>query len=179
MADPKALGMVLAMLVDGRGKPVRNGSGKGQLYVSADGIVVLRPTFAQDLVHRLALAALLFSVMLVIVNAIVLKTVVALWVALALQVAYWVTLPARRRSMEPQRLDAAALDAAAKSGRAVVRLPAADVLRAVAPEPPKRGFRKPARFELADGALEVWLSEDVFRAAMAALGGVGGARRGG
>jgi hypothetical protein len=179
MADPKALGMVLAMLVDGKGKPVRGGSGKGQLYVSADGIVVLRPAFVDDLWHRLALAALLLSVMLVIVNAMVLKTLVALWIALALQVAYWVTLPRRRRSMEPQRLDAAGLEAAAKAGRAIVRLPAGDVVRAVAPEPPKRGFRKPARFELADGALEVWLSEDAFRAAMAALGGVGGAGRGG
>ena len=32
------------------------------------------------------------------------------------------------------------------------------------------GFRKPARFELPDGALEIYLSEEQFRAASAALG---------
>ena len=34
MNGPTALGMVLAMLVDPQGKPVRGGSGKGQLYAS-------------------------------------------------------------------------------------------------------------------------------------------------
>lgn len=170
MTDPKALGMVLAMLVDPKGKPVRGGSGKGHFYASPDGLFVLRPTFAQDLTHRGALAALLFSVMLVIVNAIVLKTMWALWVAIALQGAYWVTLPRRRRSLEPQPIDGAALDAALKAGRAIVRIPAGAVVNVSPPEPPKRGFRKPARFEVPDGALEVWLSEGQFREAVSAMG---------
>lgn len=176
MTDPKALGMVLAMLVDPKGKPVRGGSGKGHLYVSPDGLFVLRPTFAQDLTNRLALAALLFSVMLVIVNAIVLRTTWALWVAIALQLAYWVTLPSRRRALEPQAIDGAALDAALKAGRGIVRIPAGAVMKATPPEPPKRGFRKPARFEVPDGALEVWLSEGQFRETVSAMGraGLGG-----
>ena len=65
MNEPAALGMVLAMLVDRNGKPVRGGSGKGHLYASSDGLVVLRPSAAQEAFHRGTTVALLASVALV------------------------------------------------------------------------------------------------------------------
>lgn len=169
MNGPAALGMVLAMLVDAKGKIVRGGAGKGQLYVSRDGLVVLKPTATQEIFHRLMTASLLMSVVLVVVNLFTLKEPAALWIGVALQAVYWLTLPARRQSMLPQPLSADALATAARS-RALVQLPPGDIVSAVPPEPPRKGFRKPARFVLADGALEVYLSEGQFRAAVAALG---------
>jgi hypothetical protein len=173
MNDPAALGMVLAMLVDRGGKPVRGGSGKGQLYASREWLVVLRPTPAQELLHRAMTAALLGSVVLVVANLFVWRSTTALWIAVALQAAYWLTLPARRRSLEPQPLAPPALDEARRAGRALVQLPAQAILRTVPPEPPRKGFRKPARFEVPDGALEVYLSEGQYREAVAALGRAG------
>jgi hypothetical protein len=170
MKEPAALGTVLAMLVDRSGKPVRGGSGKGQLYASSDGLLVLRPTAREDALHRATNAALLASVALVVANLFVWKSTHAIWIAAALQAAYWLTLPARRRALEPRPLTPAALAAARSGGRALVQLPAQAIQRAVAPEPPRAGFRKPARFELPDGALEVYLSEEQFRSALAALG---------
>jgi hypothetical protein len=170
MDEPAALGTVLAMLVDRAGKPVRGGSGKGQLYASREGLVVLRPTAAAELLHRVSTAALLVSVVLVVANVFTWKSGTVLWIAVALQGAYWLALPARRRSLEPAPLAPAALAEARRSPRALVQLPADAILRAVPPEPPRAGFRKPARFELPDGALEVYLSEEQFRAAVAALG---------
>ena len=170
MNGPTALGMVLAMLVDPKGKPVRGGSGKGQLYASPDGLVVLRPTAVQGALYRGANAALLGSVLLVVVNVFTWKSTAALWIAIALQAAYWLTLSMRRRSMDPVPLAADALAVAARSGRALVKVSAGAIVRTVAPEPPRTGFRKPARFELPDGALEVYLSDDQFRTALAALG---------
>jgi hypothetical protein len=173
MNEPAALGMVLAMLVDRSGKPVRGGSGKGQLYASRDGLVVLRPTAAQEIFHRATTVALLGSVALVVANLFTWKSTTALWIAVALQAAYWLTLPARRRSLEPAPLGAAALDEAKRAGRALVQLPAGAIVATVPPEPPRKGFRKPARFELPDGALEVYLSDEQYRAAVAALGRAG------
>lgn len=170
MNDPVALGVVLAMLVDRSGKPVRGGSGKGQLYASGDALVVLRPTAREDLLHRLALGALLGSVFVVVANVFTWRSMHALWIAIALQAAYWLSLPARRRALQPQPLSAGALESSCRGGRALVRVPAAAIVGAVAPEPPRAGFRKPARFELPDGALEVYLSEGQFRSASAALG---------
>jgi hypothetical protein len=170
MNEPAALGMVLAMLVDRNGKPVRGGSGKGQLYASTEGLFVLRPSAAQELLHRATTAALLGSVVLVIANLFTWRSTTALWIAVVLQAAYWLSLPARRRSLEPRPLAPAALAEARRAGRALVQVPAQAIVRTVPPEPPRKGFRKPARFELSDGALEVYLSDEQFRAALAALG---------
>jgi hypothetical protein len=168
--DPKPLGAVLAMLVDARGKPVRDGATRGQLYVSPDGVVVLRPKPSEQLLHRAASAFLLGSVAAVLVNVFTARSMTVVWIALAAQAAYWITLPRRRRALEPQPLSAEALDAARRAGRAAIAVPAAAVLRLVAPEPPRPGFRRPARFELAEGALEIYLSAEQFEGARAALG---------
>jgi hypothetical protein len=170
MDGPAALGMVLAMLVDPKGKPVRGGSGKGHLYASREWLVVLRPTAGQEIFHRLMTAALLMSVVVVVVNLFTLKDPRALWLGVALQAIYWLTLPARRRAMDPQPLSAEALGAATRGGRAIVQIPTGAIVSTVPPEPPRTGFRKPARFVLPDGALEIFLSEDQFREAIAALG---------
>ncbi len=170
MAEPHALGMVLAMIVDRAGKPVRGGSAKGQLYVSADEIVVLRPRPSSELVNRAMAAFLIGSIAAVLVNLFTWKSTVVLWAALAAQAIYWLTLPARRRAMEPEPLSGAGVEEARRAGRIAIQVPARAVLRAVAPEPPRAGFRKPARFELPDGALEVYLSEEQFRSAAAAIG---------
>jgi hypothetical protein len=170
MNEPAALGMVLAMLVDPSGKPARGGSVKGQLYASKERLVVLRPTAGQETFRRAAGVALLASVVLVMANLFVWKSMVALWIAVALQAGYWLSLPARRRALEPEPLTAGKLDAAVRAGRALVQLPAEAIVRTTAPEPPRAGFRKPARFELPDGALEVYLSAEQFRSAVEALG---------
>lgn len=169
MNGPAALGMVLAMLVDPKGKVVRGGAGKGQLYAGPDGLVVLKMTAGQEIFHRLTSGALLMSIVIVVVNLFTLKEPAMLWIGAALQGVYWLTLPRRRRSMSPEPLSAEALAAAAR-GRALVKVPAADIVHAEAPEAPRTGLRKPARFVLADGALEVFLSDQQFRAAVAALG---------
>jgi hypothetical protein len=156
--------------VDRAGKPVGGGSGKGQLYASRDGLFVLRPPVAQEMVQRVTTAALIGSVALVVANLFIWKTMTALWIAVALQAAYWLALPSRRRAMEPSPLGRDALEAARRAGRALVQVPAGAIVRTVAPEPPRRGFRKPARFELPDGALEIYLSEEQFRSTLAALG---------
>jgi hypothetical protein len=170
MNEPLPLGMVLAMLVDPQGKIVRGGAGKGQLYASREGLVVLKPTAGQEIFHRLMTAALLMSVVVVVVNLFTLKQPAALWVGVVLQAIYWLTLPVRRRAMDPQPLSAAALAEATRAGRALVQVPAGSVTSTVAPQPPRAGFRKPARFVLPDGALEIYLSEGQFRAAVTALG---------
>ena len=158
------------MLVDPAGKPVRGGGGKGQLYASREGLVVLRPTPKQDLFNRGVNAALFLSIVLVVANLFSWMSLTALWVAVGLQLAYWISLPVRRRALEPEPLAADALAAEARGGRALVQIPAGAIVSAVAPEPPRKGFRKPARFVLPDGALEVYLSEEQFRSAVAALG---------
>jgi hypothetical protein len=169
MDGPAALGMVLAMLVDGRGKAVQGGGGRGQLYASREGLVVLKPTAAQEIFHRLTNGALLLSIVVVVANIFTLKEPAAIWIAVALQAVYWLSLPARRRALEPEPLGGAALQAAARS-RALVQVPADRIASIAPPEPARRGLRKPARFVLPDGALEVYLSEDQFRSALDALG---------
>ncbi len=170
MAEPHALGMVLATIVDVAGKPVRGGSAKGQLYVSSDEIVVVRPTARSELVNRAMGVLLVGSIVAVLVNLFTLKSPAVLWGAIAAQAIYWLALPARRRAMDPEPLSAAEVDAARRAGRVAIHVPARAVVRAVAPEPPRSGFRKPARFELPDGALEVYLSEEQFRSAASAIG---------
>lgn len=170
MADPKALGMVLAMIVDPAGKPVRGGSAKGQLYVTADELVVVRPTAASEVVNRIATGLLVGSVAAVVLNLFTWKSTWVLWAALAAQALYWLALPARRRQMEPVALSAADVEAVRGAGRVAIQVPVKEILRAIPPEPPRTGLRKPARFELPEGALEIYLSEEQFRAAAAALG---------
>ena len=170
MADPTALGMVLAMIVDRAGKPARGGSTKGQLYVSRDEIAVVRPGARAELLNRVSLVLLAGSVLAVLANVVLWRRMAVIWVAIAAQAIYWLALPARRRAMEPQPLGAAALEAARRAGRVAILVPAKSILQALPPEPPRTGFRKPARFELPDGALEIYLSEEQFQAATAALG---------
>jgi hypothetical protein len=170
MDGPTPLGMVLAMLVDPKGKVVRGGAGKGQLYASRDELVVLKPTAAQEIFHRLMNAALLLSVFVVVANLFTLKEPAAIWIGVALQAVYWLTLPRRRRALEPAPISAADLAQAKRAGRALVQIPTGAVVSAVPPEAARGGFRKPARFVLPDGALEVYLSDAQFREALQALG---------
>lgn len=168
--EPRAFGTVLAMLVDRAGKPVRGGSLKGQLYASPEGLSVLRPPRWQDLLHRAANVLLIGSVVAVVANVFTVRRMAVIWVAIAAQAAYWLTLSARRRWLEPAQLSAEAHEAARREGRVAISVPVADLVRAEPPEPPRRGFRRPARFVLADGALEIYLSEEQFGEVRAALG---------
>jgi hypothetical protein len=170
MNGPMPLGMVLAMLVDAKGKVVRGGAGKGQLYASPDEIVVLKPTATEEIFHRLMTAALLMSVFVVVANLFTFKEPAAIWIGVALQAVYWLSLPRRRKALEPRPISAGELAQAKQAGRALVQIPTGAIVSTVAPEPPSRGFRKPARFVLADGALEVYLSEEQFCDTVAALG---------
>lgn len=164
------MGTVLAMLVDRAGKPVRDASVKGQLYASPEGLVVLRPTAREQLLHRLANALLLGSLVAVVVNVVTVRRMAVVWIAVAAQAIYWLTLPTRRRMLDPAPLAAGALEAARRAGRAAISVPAADLTRVEPPEPPRRGFRRPARFVLAEGALEIYLSEQQFEEVRTALG---------
>ncbi len=170
MQEPKALGMVLAMLVDPAGKPVKDGSAKGQLYVSPGEIVVVRPRPRDEVLAKLGIYLLVGSVGAVLVNVFTWKSTAVLWGAVVAQALYWLMLPMRRRAMETEVLSAEQLEAVRRAGRVVIQVPSGAIRRAVAPEPPRRGFRRPARFELADGALEIYLSDEQFRVAEAALG---------
>ena len=171
MTDPKAFGMVLAMMVDPAGKATPGGSAKGQLYVSPEEIAVVRPSASSELLHRVSLVLLVGSVLAVLVNVVAWKSMTVILFAVAAQVAYWLSLPARRRSMQPKPLAAAELEAARRAGRVAIQVPAKAIRRALPPEPPRNSvFRKPARFELPDGALQIYLSEEQFREATAALG---------
>lgn len=158
MNEPRAVGMVLAMLVDRAGKPV-GGSTKGQLYASEEELVIVRPTASAELASQLLSALLVGSIVAVLLNLFLWKSPAVLWGAIGAQAVYWMLLPGRRRALEPRPLDAAGLQAARGAGRIAISIPAREIVRAVPPEPPRSGFRKPARFELADGALEVYLSQ--------------------
>ncbi len=169
MQEPKALGMVLATIKDLAGKPVAGGAAKGQLHVSADEIAVVRRKPPADLLDRLSMVLLFGSVIAVVVNLFTWKSTAVLWAAVAAQALHWLALPMRRRAMRPQPLTSAQLDEARRAGRVAIQVPAKAIVKAIAPEPPRTGFRKPARFELPDGALEIYLSEDQFREVAEAL----------
>lgn len=173
MAGPTAIGVVLAMLVDPAGKPVRGGSLMGQLYVSAGRVAVLRQPIAVALLGRASQALLVGSVLAVILNVFAWRSGAVIWAAVAAQGIYWLALPARRRALEPAPLSAAGLEEARRARRVAIDVPAGEILRIVPPEPPRKGFRRPARLELPGGALELWLSEAQFAAAAAALGRAG------
>jgi hypothetical protein len=170
MNDPTALGAVLATLTDRAGKPVPGGAARGQLYASAGEIAVLRPRPRDEWMHRVATWLLLGSIVAVIVNLIEWRSVAVLWIAIGAQAVYWITLPARRRSLEPAPISAAELDAARSGGRIAIAVPAADVVSLSAPEPQRTGFRRPARIELSGGALEMFMSPERFEELRAALG---------
>ena len=170
MANPAALGMVLATLVDRAGKPVRGGATKGQLYVTGDELAVVRPSATSEVLQRAMTALLLGSVVAVLVNLFLWRSQLVIWAAIAAQGVYWLTFPARRRAVEPAPIDASGLEAARAAGRVAIRIPVNEIVRAVAPEPPRTGFRKPARFELSDGALEIYLSPAQYAEVAAAIG---------
>lgn len=158
------------MLVDRAGKPVRGGATKGQLYVTPDELAVVRPTAVAEAVQRAMMVLLLGSVVAVVANLFLWKSPAVLWGAFAAQAIYWLSLPARRRAVEPAPLDARGLEAARAAGRVAIRIPVREIVRGVAPEPPRTGFRKPARFELPDGALEIYLSPAQYAEISAAIG---------
>ncbi len=171
MVEPKAIGTVMAMLVNPAGQPVKGGSTRGQLYVSRDAMMIVRPQPWEGPLHMLAMSMLLGSVAVVIANLVVWRSLNVLWIALAMQVAYWVTLPVRRRSLAPHELTAAQLDELRRDGRAAIFVPPGSVKRVVGPASAERGrIRRPARFELPDGALEIYLTADAFDEVRAALG---------
>jgi hypothetical protein len=168
--DPKALGMVLATIVDRAGKAVREGAAKGHLYVSPDEISVVKPHPIAEVADKLSVGLLVGSVIAVVVNIFTWKSSAVLWAAVVAQALHWLLLPRRRRAMEPKPLTAEQLEAARRAHKVAIQVPAKAIVRLVAPEPPRTGFRKPARFELPDGALEIYLSADQFREVTAALG---------
>ncbi|ACL67475.1 conserved hypothetical protein [Anaeromyxobacter dehalogenans 2CP-1] len=168
--EPKAFGTVLALLVDPAGKPVRGGAVKGQLHVLPGELVILRPRRWEDLVHRIANILMIGSLLAVIVNVFTWRSMAVVWGAVIAQGAYWLALPFRRRLLEPVPLTAAGLDAARRAGRVAIRVEASKILEARPPEPPKKGFRQPARLVLPEGALEMYLSESTFEEVRAALG---------
>jgi hypothetical protein len=162
--------MVLAMLVNREGKPAPGGGPvKGQFYATPDRILVVRPTAGWAVAHRAMNVLLLGSVAVVLANLFLWRSMTVIWIAGAAQAVYWLLLPTRRRSLEPRALDEAGLEAARRAGRVAVQLPARDVLRVVPPEPPRTGFRKPARFETEGGALEVYLSPEQYAEIAAVL----------
>ncbi len=170
MAEPTAIGMVLAMLVNPQGKAVAGGSVRGHLYASADELVVLRPNPRDELRDRATVVLLLASFAVAIANLFLWRRMEVLWGAVAAQIPYWLTRSARKRRLEPMPLDAAALEAAKREGRAGVSIPAGAITALTPPESRPSGFRKPARFVLPDGALEIYLADASFGDVRRALG---------
>jgi hypothetical protein len=167
--DPAAFGMVLATLVDRSGKPVGDAA-KGQLYVTPHEVLVIRVTRAMQMFFSAANLLLVGSVAAVIANLFVWKSTNVLWAAVVAQGLYWLTMSQRRKAMDPVPLSAEQLAAVRRSPRVAIHVPVSDIARAVPPEPQRAGFRKPARFELAEGALEICLSQEQFQSVAAALG---------
>lgn len=167
---PTAIGQVLALLATAEGRVVDRSAVRGQLYVSTDEVVVLRPAAREALLDRVAVAAMVVSVALVLVNLLQWQRQEVLWGAAALQAVFWLTRPVRLRHQVAQPLDAAALAAARTAGRAAITVPAA-AIRELVPPPPRGALaRKPARLVLPDGAVELWLDEAAFGEVRRALG---------
>lgn len=168
--DPTAIGQVLALLATAEGRVVDRSSVRGQLYVSPDEVVVLRPAPREALLDRVAVAAMVISLLLVVVNLVQLQSQAVLWAAAGLQAVFWLTRPVRLRHQVAQPLDAAGLEAARKAGRAAISVPAG-AIRELTPPPPRGTLaRKPARLVLPDGAVELWLDEAAFAEVRRALG---------
>jgi len=171
MGDPYAAGTVLAQLVTPDGTLVPRSTARGQLYVTAEELLLLRPGPGERVFHRAMLGCLAVAWLLVLANLLWWKRMDVLWSAVALMGVYTVTLPARRRLIAPRPLSPAALAAAVSSGRAALRVPRARVLTIISPEQGPRGLRAPARLTLPDGALELWLDAAAFAGLRTALGG--------
>jgi hypothetical protein len=167
--DPTAIGQVLALLATAEGRVVERSAVRGQLYVSPAEVVVLRPASRETLLDRVAVAALVVSVLLVLVNLLQLQRPAVLWAAAALQAVFWLTRPVRLRHQVAQPLDAAGLAAARLEGRAAISVPAGAILELVPPPPRGALARKPARLVLPDGAVELWLDEAAFAEVRRAL----------
>ncbi len=170
--DPEAFGMVLATLVDRNGKPVGDAA-KGQLYVTSQEVVVVRLSGATEMFFRVANVVLFGSVAVIIANLFLWKSMGVVWGCVIAQGLYWLTMRPRRKAMEPVPLSANELAAVRRTPRTAIHVPVGEIARAVAPEPQRSGFRKPARFELADGALEIYLSQEQFQSVAAAMGRTG------
>ena len=168
--DPVAIGQVLALLVTAEGRVVERSAVKGQLYVSPAEVVVLRPSTREALLDRTALAALVISVLLVLVNLLQWQSPLVLAGAAGLQAVYWLTRPVRLRHQVAQPLDAAGLEAARRDGRAAITVPAAAIQALTAPPPRGKAARQPARLVLPDGAVEVWVDDAGFAEVRRALG---------
>ncbi len=167
---PTAIGQVLALLVTADGRVVERSAVRGQLYASTAEVVVLRPAAREALLDRLALAALVVSILLVVANVLQWQSAPVLVGAAALQAVFWLTRPLRLRHQLAQPLDAAALEAARRQGRAAITVPAGAITELVPPPPHGTLARKPARLVLADGAVELWLGEAAFAEVRRALG---------
>jgi hypothetical protein len=169
-APPTSLGTVLAHLVDPGGRTVKGGTLRGQLHASPDGLWLLRPTTFQLVLSRSALTAMALSFTLVAANLLVWRRMEPLWAALALQGLYMVTLPMRRKALEPRPTTAEALAAAAAAGTVALRVPAKDLGELAPPGAGQAGRRTPARLGLPAGALELWLTPADYEALRTALG---------
>jgi hypothetical protein len=161
-AAPVAAGPVLAQLVTPDGRLVPRSTVRGQLHVTDEELVILRPTLGEQLFHRSMIACLVVAWALVAANLVLWKRMEVLWAGVALMGLYTVTLPARRRLVAPRPLDAAALAGLVAAGRAALRVPRARIIGVTAPEAGPRGLRTPARLTLPDGALELWLDAAAF-----------------
>jgi hypothetical protein len=167
--DPTAIGQVLALLATAEGRVVDRSAVRGQLYVSPAEVVVLRPASREALLDRVAVAALVVSILLVVANLLQLQRPAVLWAAAALQAVFWLTRPVRLRHQVAQPLDAAGLEAARRAGRAAISVPAGAIVELVPPPPRGALARRPARLVLADGAVELWLDEAAFAEVRRAL----------
>lgn len=172
MAEPKAIGTVLAMLVGPEGQPLKGGSARGQLYVSPQSVMVVRPEPWEGAIHALTIAFLVGSVAVAFADIALWRSVKVIWVALAMQMVYWLSLPYRRRMLAPRPLGAAALDDLRRDGRAAIFVPGDKVKSVSAPGTAAETgrTRRPARLELPEGALELYLTADAFDEVRAALG---------
>lgn len=168
-AAPTAIGQVLALLATAEGRVVERSAVRGQLYVSPAEVVVLRPAPREALLDRVAVAALVVSILLVVANLLQLQRPEVLWAAAALQAVFWLTRPVRLRHQAAQPLDAAGLEAARRAGRAAISVPAGAITGLVPPPPRGALARKPARLVLPDGAVELWLDEAAFAEVRRAL----------
>lgn len=167
---PAAIGEVLALLATADGRVLERSATRGQLYASAAEVVVLRPTAREALLDRVAVASLVGSLVLLALNLLRWRSLPVLWGAAALQAIFWVSRPARLRRREARPLDAAALEAARRAGRAAISVPAGAIVSLEPPAPRGEPRRRPARLVLPDGAVELWLDEAAFAEVRRALG---------
>jgi hypothetical protein len=169
-AQPVAVGLVSTQLAGPDGREVKGSSRRGQLYASAEGLVLLGATRFQRVLDLCAFGCVVASLGLVIANLVLWKRMDVLWVAVGLQGIYMLLLPPRRRLVAPRPLSAADLSARVAAGEAALRIPAADVRGLTDPGPGERGRRTPGRIDLPSGALVLWIDEAAFAEVRRAIG---------